>query len=385
MTTNDIKEKLIKWRRHFHQHPEVSYKEFETSNYIYNTLKSFGSIEVSRPTKTSVVGVLKGRNDGDGKTILLRADIDALPMQEMTNLDFKSVNDGVMHSCGHDAHPAMLLGAAEILSREDFSGEIRFVFQHAEEEYPGGAHELVDAGITDGVDYAYALHVSPDYPTGTFSIKEGPWCAAADEFYITIHGSGAHAAQPFNAIDPIIVGAEFTTAVQSIVSRKISPNHTPVVSVTNFHAGEVVNVIPSRVDISGTIRSLDETSRVTARNELERILKGVTLAHNAAYDIKWDIGYPGVVNDKKATEISRQVFEKIVGADHIIEGEYPSYGTEDFASFSSVVPGSMQQIGVYSEALDNKHPLHNPEFTIDEDALLLGTEYFVETARALVK
>ena len=140
MTTNDIKEKLIKWRRHFHQHPEVSYKEFETSNYIYNTLKSFGRIEVSRPTETSVVGVLKGRNDGDGKTILLRADIDALPMQEITNLDFKSVNDGVMHSCGHDAHPAMLLGAAEILSGEDFSGEIRFVFQHAEEEYPGGAH-----------------------------------------------------------------------------------------------------------------------------------------------------------------------------------------------------------------------------------------------------
>lgn len=385
VTFNEIKDDIIEWRRHFHKYPEVSYKEFNTSQYIFDTLESFGNVAVTRPTPTSVVGTLKGESGGEGKTILLRADIDALPMQEKTALEFKSTNDGVMHACGHDAHPAMLLGAAKILSKEEITGEIRFVFQHAEEEYPGGAHELVDAGITEGVDYAYALHVSPDHKTGTFAVKDGPWCASADEFYITIHGSGAHAAQPFNAVDPVIIGAEFTTAVQSIVSRKVSPIAAPVVSVTNFHAGEVINVIPDHVDISGTIRSLDESSRVTARNELERILNGVTSAHGATYEINWDIGYPGVINDSAATEVSRNVLKSIVGEKNIIDGEYPSYGTEDFASYSSEVPGSMQQIGVYNEVLDNRYPLHNPKFTFDEDALVLGTEYFVEVARALVK
>jgi amidohydrolase len=385
--TNDIKDNLIKWRRYFHQHPEVSYQEYGTSNYIYETLKTFDGIEVKRLTDTSVTAILKGTAEGHGKTIILRADIDALPMQEETDLNFKSVNNGVMHACGHDAHPSMLLGAVQILSQEKdkLSGEIRFIFQHAEEEYPGGAHELVDKGVTEGVDYAYALHVSPEHPTGAFSIKEGAWCAAADEFYITIHGAGGHAAEPASTKDPVIVGAEFTTAIQSIVARKISPNHVPVVSVTNFHAGEVVNVIPEKVEISGTIRSHDEESRVKARTELERILKGVCLGHDVSFDIGWDLGYPAVVNHPEATDISRKIFEKIVGQDNIVEVEYASFGTEDFSSFSSVIPSSMQQIGVYSESLGNSSPLHNPKFTIDEEALALGTEYFVEIARTLVK
>lgn len=387
MSQNNIKQTLIEWRRHFHKNPEISYREYSTSDYIYETLQSFGNIEVSRLTPTSVLGVLKGTLTGESKTIILRADIDALPIQEETKSEFKSVNDGVMHACGHDAHAAMLLGAAKILSQEqdNLTGEIRFIFQHAEEEYPGGAHEIVNCGVAEGVDYAYALHVSPEHPTGTFSIKKGAWCAAADEFYITIHGSGGHAAKPDSTIDPIIVGAEFTTAVQSIVSRKISPVSVPVISVTNFHAGEVVNVIPGKVEISGTIRSLDESSRLKARDELERILKGVTLAHDTTYDIRWDIGYPAVVNDEKATDISRKVFEQIVGEENIIEVEHPSFGTEDFSSFSSVVPGSMQQLGVYSEDMGNSYPLHHPKFNIDENALLFGVEYFVEIARTLVK
>ncbi|WP_411842560.1 amidohydrolase [Salinicoccus sp. HZC-1] len=385
MQKTGLKTDIINWRRHIHRNPEVSYTEYETADYIQSILETFEGIEISRPTETSVLGILKG-DKTSGPTILLRADIDALPINEETGLEFKSDNPGVMHACGHDAHAAMLLGAAKELSglRQQIDGEIRFIFQHAEETYPGGAYELVDLGIAEGVDYAFALHVSPDYETGYFSVREGAFCAAADDFRIKISGRGGHAAIPDSTIDPIIVGSEFTMSLQTIVSRKISPHKVPVVSVTNFHSGDAMNVIPDTVEIGGTIRSIDEASRVKAREELEHILKGVTATHRAEYTIEWDIGYPSVFNRTEAVDVTRDAAEKIYGSEKLIEVEQPIFGTEDFSSFSQAVPASMQFIGVHNPKKGEAYPLHHPKFAVDEDALDKGALYFVEVAKSLV-
>ena len=381
----DLKTSLSNWRRYIHRNPELSYKEYETADYIEKILETFDGIEVSRPTKTSVLGTLRGV-DTEGPVVLFRADIDALPIHEETGLEFKSVNAGVMHACGHDAHAAMLLGAARELSamRAQINGEIRFIFQHAEEDFPGGAYELVDLSVADGVDYAFALHVSPDYETGYFSVREGAFCAAADDFRIKISGRGGHAAIPDSTIDPIIVGSEFTMSLQTIVSRKISPHKVPVVSVTNFHSGNAMNVIPDTVEIGGTVRSIDEASRAKAREELEHILKGVTATHRAEYTIEWDIGYPSVFNRTEAVDITRHAAREIFGTEKLIEVEQPIFGTEDFSSFSQAVPASMQFIGVHDPEKGEAYPLHHPQFTVDEKALEKGTLYFIEIAKNLV-
>ncbi|HIW13182.1 MAG TPA: amidohydrolase [Candidatus Salinicoccus stercoripullorum] len=383
--TKNLKQSLIDWRRHFHRNPELSYKEYETSKYIAEVLRTFDGIEVTRPTETSVLGVLRGTKT-DGPVILLRADIDALPVKEETGAEYASEKPGVMHACGHDAHAAMLLGAARELSsmRSEMDGEIRFIFQHAEEDFPGGAHELVDLGVADGVDYAFALHVSPDYETGYFAVREGAFCASADDFRIRITGRGGHAASPDETVDPIITGSEFTMSLQTIVSRKISPHKVPVISVTNFHGGDAMNVIPEYVEIGGTIRSIDEAARVRAREELEHVLKGVTAAHRAEYTIDWDIGYPSVFNRSEAVEVTRNAAGKIFDTDKLIEIEQPIFGTEDFSSFSQAVPASMQFIGVHNRDMGQSYPLHHPKFTVDEEALEKGSLYFVEVARSLV-
>lgn len=379
-----LKSEIIKWRRHFHKYPEVSYKEYETSKYIKAILETFDGIEVSQPTQTSVLGVLKGSRGGS--TVLLRGDIDALPVNEETDLEFKSQHEGVMHACGHDAHAAMLLGAAEILSgmKDQIKGEVRFLFQHAEEDYPGGAYELVELGVADGVDFAFALHVSPDYESGYLSVRDGAFCAAADDFRIKISGRGGHAAIPESTIDPIIIGSEFTMSLQTIVSRKISPHNVPVISVTRFHSGEAMNVTPDTVEIGGTVRSIDESSRVRAREEVEQILKGVTTAHRASYTIDWDIGYPSVFNRPEAVDITRSAAEKVYGADKLIEVDKPIFGTEDFSLFSQAVPSSMQFIGMHDPKKGYAYPLHHPKFEIDENGLENGTNYFVEVAKSLI-
>ena len=326
------------------------------------------------------------KGSGDGNTVLLRADIDALPVKEETDLAFKSRHEGVMHACGHDAHAAMLLGAAKILSgmKAQIKGEVRFLFQHAEEDFPGGAGELVELGVADLVDFAFALHVSPDYGTGYFSVRDGVYCASADDFRIKISGRGGHAAMPDATIDPIIIGSEFTMSLQTVVSRKISPHNVPVVSVTKFHSGAAMNVTPETVEIGGTVRSIDEPSRVKAREEIEQILKGVTTAHRASYTIDWDIGYPSVFNHTEAVDITRSAAAEVYGADKLIEVDQPIFGTEDFSSFSQAVPSSMQFIGMHDPDWSESFPLHHPKFEIDENGLENGTNYFVEVTKNLV-
>ncbi|WP_019243537.1 MULTISPECIES: M20 metallopeptidase family protein [Bacillus] len=385
-----ILEDVISWRRHIHENPEISYQEHQTSDYIYNILSDFPDLIVTRPTETSVLAVLKGSKSllEESYTIAFRADIDALPIEEEANVPYKSKNPGVMHACGHDVHAAMLLGAAKILSekREELTGEIRFIFQHAEESYPGGASELVKKGVMDGVDYVFALHVTPYEKTGTMCIKEGVLCAAADDFEVKIIGQGGHASTPELTIDPLIIAAEITTNLQYIVSRKISALKAPVISVTQFHSGSALNVIPEYAEIGGTIRSLDSESRVKAREYLEQVIKGICDAHGAKYEVKWYLGYPAVVNEENAVSISRNAVEKVLGKENVIHVEDPMFGTEDFSSYSEIVPASMQFIGVHNDALLGKaYPLHHPQFKIDENALQYGVDYFVEVAEILLQ
>lgn len=384
--TKDLQQQVIAWRQHLHMYPELSHQEHQTAQYIYEQLITFPHLEVKRLTETSVYACLKGmKTEGHGHTILLRADIDALPIEEETDLPFKSKNPGVMHACGHDAHPAMLLGAAKVLAERgtDFNGEIRFIFQHAEEVTPGGAAQLVSLGVADNVDYAFALHVSPDYQVGQFAMKDGKFTAAADDFEIKIYGRGGHASTPEVAIDPLLIGSEMVVALQTIVSRKVPSIHAPVLTVAKFHCGTALNIIADTAELGGTIRSLDATVRVEARHHLEKIVKGIASMHGARVDIKWELGCPSVTNDKELTALSRQIAGDIVGAEGVQELPAPMFGTEDFADFSEIVPSSMQYIGVHNEDFGEAYPLHHPRFKIDEDALIYGVRYFEKIARTL--
>lgn len=384
--TKDLHQQVIAWRQHLHMYPELSHQEHQTAQFIYEQLITFPHLEVKRLTETSVYACLKGtKTEGQGHTILLRADIDALPIEEETDLPFKSKNPGVMHACGHDAHPAMLLGAAKVLAERgtDFNGEIRFIFQHAEEVTPGGAAQLVSLGVADNVDYAFALHVSPDYQVGQFAMKDGKFTAAADDFEIKIYGRGGHASTPEVAIDPLLIGSEMVVALQTIVSRKVPSIHAPVLTVAKFYCGTALNIIADTAELGGTIRSLDATVRVEARHHLEKIVNGIASMHGARVDIKWELGCPSVTNDKELTALSRQIAGDIVGVEGVQELPAPMFGTEDFADFSEIVPSSMQYIGVHNEDFGEAYPLHHPRFKIDEDALIYGVRYFEKIARTL--
>ncbi|WP_330220444.1 M20 metallopeptidase family protein [Neobacillus mesonae] len=384
-----VKDEVIIWRRHLHENPELSFQEVQTSDFVYNLLKTFSGLEVTRPTATSVLAVLKGGGKSSEKqfTIAFRADMDALPIQEETDIEFRSKNPGVMHACGHDAHTAMLLGAARALSemRDELSGEIRFIFQHAEEMPPGGAKELVEKGVVGGVDYAFALHVTPYQHSGSICMREGVLCASNDDFEIKVIGFGGHASTPELTVDPLAVGVEIASNIQHIVSRKLPALHSPVISITQFHGGSALNIIPDTVELGGTIRAIDPDIRLKAKNFVNQIVKGITEAHGARYEIVWHEGYASVVNDKEAVRITREAAEEIFGQENVIGVEEPLFGGEDFSAIAQKVPSSMQFLGVHHENLGEAYPLHHPKFNIDEAALQYGVDYFVGIANKLCK
>lgn len=383
MSTVNVHNQIVTWRRVLHEHPELSFNEIKTSQLVFDTLNTFDHVIVSRPTKTSVMAILKGHVPGN--TIAFRADMDALPIQEETNIEFRSKNLGVMHACGHDAHTAMLLGAVQQLTERgnNFAGEIRFLFQHAEELYPGGAVEMVESGVLDGVDRAFALHVSPDYSTGQFVYRKDVFCSTADDFFIKIYGRGGHAGTPSETIDPLIIGAEIVSTLQTIVSRKIPNSKAPIITVAKFHCGTATNVIADTAELAGTIRSHDEDTRIEARALLEKIVHGIAEIHGARGTVEWEIGCPPVINDEETTDISVEAAKKIFGQNNLVNLKEPFFGTEDFAIMSAVVPASYQFMGVHHPKLGEPYPLHHPKFILDEDALVLGTNYFVEVANIL--
>ena len=372
----ETKEQVIAWRRHLHQNPELSFQEEKTSQFIYDTLQSFGNLEITRPTKTSVVARLIGPQPG--KTLAIRADMDALPIQEENTFEFASQNPGVMHACGHDGHTAMLLGTAKILSglKDQIKGEVRFLFQHAEELFPGGAEEMVQAGVMDGVDLVIGTHLWSPIEKGKVGVVYGSMMASPDTFWITVNGKGGHAALPHQTIDSIAVAAQVVTNLQHIVSRNTDPLDSLVISVTQFIGGTTHNVIPGQVKIWGTVRSFDPTLRESIPAKMERVVKGITEAHEASYEFKYEFGYRPVINDNEVTAVIEETVREVFG-EEALDMMRPNMGGEDFSAFMEKAPGCYFYVGAGNEEQGITYPHHHERFTIDEDALEIGVKTFL--------
>lgn len=370
----DMALQVIAWRRHLHQHPEVAFNEHETAAYIREVLAGIPGLVVSRPTETSVMARLIGRTPG--RVIAVRADIDALPVHEENDVPYRSKVDGAMHACGHDGHTAIVLGLATILARhrDQLTGEVRFFFQHAEELAPGGAEEMVQAGVMDGVDTVIGIHLWAPMPVGRIGIVSGAAMAAPDNFECTITGRGGHAAIPHECVDPIAVGAQVVTALQHIVSRDVDPLDPVVVSVTQFHAGTTFNVIPESATLAGTIRSFDPLLRQRVPETLERVIRGVCSAFGATYDLKIERGYRPVVNDPATCARLEHVVERTFGAG-VLQPTRPTMGGEDFSAYQQKAPGVFAFIGAGNTFEEILYPHHHPRFNIDESSLDIGLRY----------
>ncbi|RUT45354.1 amidohydrolase [Paenibacillus anaericanus] len=381
---------LIQWRRYLHQHPELSFKEFDTAQYIVAQIEDMNlPVVITRPTPTSVVVHLDGAREGS--TILLRADIDALPIQEDNDLAFKSVKDGIMHACGHDAHTAILLGVLKILGEhaKQIKGTILFVFQAAE-EVGGGARELIRTGILQNVDQAYAIHVSPSIPIGQYGIGYGALMAAGEAFDVEILGSGGHAAKPEEANDPINVAIQAITAAKQLLERKTDPLQPKLMSVTYFNAGRNNNVISQQAKFGGTLRTLDVNLLQEVKAHLVQTLKHVTALYGADFHIRFETdGLPpeeppsqALFNDYQTTRLAASAIENHLSKDRITTVQ-PSLTGEDFAFISALVPATMVFVGTRNEALDAVYPLHHPKFRIDEAVLENGVAYFLSLVTEL--
>lgn len=367
---------IIHWRRQIHANPELSFKEVETSNLVAETLSRFPGIEISRPTPTSVIGILRG--GGPGKTIALRADMDALPITEETGLEFASRNPGVMHACGHDAHTAMLLGTAAVLSRitERLHGTVKLIFQHAEEQPPGGARELMAAGVVDDVDAIFGLHVM-NQKTGTINIAKGPASTSADGFWLTIHGRGSHGSMPQDGIDPVLVGAQLVLALNTIVSRSVDPSHMVVVNAGTFQSGEAPNVIPDTAKLGVSIRTKNDTDRNLVHRRAEEIVKGICDSYGATYDIDWILGYGIVQNDPELADVAARAAAKAVGEANATIGP-PFSASEDFSAYTDKVPGCFITLGGGTAQDGMPYQNHNPKFDLHEQAMASGARTEVQ-------
>ena len=379
-----VEQQVLQWRRYLHANPELSFQEAQTADYIAGQLASLGPLKISRPTPNSVVAELQGA--APGPCYALRADIDALPIQEESDEPFCSTRPGVMHACGHDAHSAMLLGAASVLCQlqAQLQGSVRFIFQHAEEVPPGGAQELVDLGVLDGVEKIFGLHVMPNSPTGEVGLKEGVFCASTDNFDITITGKGGHGSMPHLCIDPVVIGAEVVTALQNVVARRIDPLQVPVLTIATFQTGESYNVIPERVKLAGTLRTHHSNVREQVPQVMEQIISGITAAHGATYELRWTRGYVNGDNHPEACAIARQVIEKTLGPQALREVTQPLFGGEDFSSYQQKVPGCFLFIGSGNEKIGATYGVHNPRFRLDEEALQTGVALHVGFIRQLL-
>ena len=369
-----LRDKLVAIREDFHRHPELSFQEERTSRKIAEILRELKLDEVNTGiAKTGVVGVLRGGKPG--KTIALRADMDALPIQEENDVPYKSQNDGVMHACGHDIHMTSLLGAAMILSnmRDEISGNVKFIFQPAE-EWVSGAKVMVAEGVLESppkVDAIIGLHVWSDSDVGTIGVKAGVGWAAADSFEIIIRSSGGHGAMPHVTSDPIVTSAQIINSLQTIVSRSIEPIRPAVVSVCRIHGGSAANIIPTEVKMGGTVRTLTEDVKAKIIKKMEDILRGICMATGAEYEFDYRDGCPPVANDPAMVEIVERAGAELFGEENVLAIE-PTMGGEDFTYFSRVVPGVMFRLGVRDEKAGYISPLHRPTFNATSETLPAG-------------
>ena len=373
----ELQAEATEWRRHLHQHPEILYDVYDTAAFVTARLQEFGVDEiVGRIGGTGVVGIIRGRGPGE-RTIGLRADMDALPLEEMTGKPWSSRISGRMHACGHDGHTAMLLGAAKYLAEtRNFNGAVAVIFQPAEE---GGAGAL--AMIQDGlmerfrIDEVYGMHNMPSIPIGQFAIRRGAIMAAPDKFAITVRGRGGHAAQPHRTIDPILVGTQIVGSLQAIAARNADPLASVVISVTRFQAGTTHNIIPDCAELGGTVRSLNEEVRDLAEQRIRQIVAGITLAHDANAEIHYERNCPVTINHDSETGHAARAATEVVGMANLDLEVEPSMAGEDFAYMLRNRPGAFIFIGNGDSA-----PLHNPAYDFSDEAIAYGISYWVRLA-----
>ena len=378
----DLQNEMQTWRRDIHAHPEIAFEEHRTAEIVAEKLKSFGIEVETGIAGTGVVGTLK-RGTGN-RSIGLRADLDALLINEANEFEHKSKNPGKMHACGHDGHTVMLLGAAKYLAEQgNFDGTVNFIFQPAEEN-EGGGKAMIDDGLFEKypVESVYGMHNIPGMPVASFAIKPGPIMAAFDVFNVKIIGKGGHAAMPQTTIDPIIIGTKIIDAYQSIVSRYIDPQEPAVLSVTQFHAGDAYNVIPNDIEIKGCTRCFSPKIQKQLEEQMHEITKSLCDAYGATYEFEFEHRYPATINSEEEAEIAGKVAQQVVGEERVNLSPTPGMGSEDFAYMLQEKPGSYIWIG--NGDGEGSCMVHNPGYDFNDEILPIGATYWVKMAEEIL-
>lgn len=382
----EIYPEVVRLRRAIHQNPETAFEEYETARLVAETLQPLGLELQTSIAGTGVIATLRGGRPG--RTVMLRADMDALPIHELNDFDFRSQNPGKMHACGHDAHTASLLGAAMILSRlrDQLNGTVRFLFQPSEERLPGGAKVLIDEGLFQKDVFQptpsaiFGMHVQPDLETGKIGVRSGMYMASADELYLTVKGTGGHAAGPHRLqADAVLVAAHLIVALQSIISRNCPPDVPSVLSFGRVIADGATNVIPETARLEGTFRAMDEVWRFRAHELMRRVAEHTALAFGAEVELEIAVGYPALYNHPDETELVRKAATAYVGEENVVDLDL-WFASEDFAWYLREIPGSFYRVGTGNVAKGIVHGLHTPRFTIDEEALRISPGFMAYLA-----
>jgi len=387
--TEEIYPEMVAMRRYLHRHPELSYSEYKTTEFILEKLSEL-NISADRPLETGCVGIIEGKVESD-RVVALRADIDALPISEEGEhkTEFISQNEGVAHCCGHDAHTANLLGTAKILSelKKEIKGTVLLIFQPGEEKLPGGGRMLCETGYLQDkdVDVIYGLHSSPQYRPGQIAVRKGALMARPDEFKIEIIGRGGHAASPHEAIDSVVLAAEVISRLQTIVSRNINPSEPAVVTVGKISGGSAHNIIPEKVEMIGTVRTFSEETAYFIRDRIEAVVKGVTESAGANYSFEFDEGYPAVVNTPWATDRLMETAGELIGRKNVLQLKNPIMAGEDFAFYQQEFPGVFFFLGSGTEESGSTYGWHHPKYNIDEKCFKTGAALLTSIVFQYVK
>ncbi|HEY3992235.1 MAG TPA: amidohydrolase [Ktedonobacteraceae bacterium] len=385
---DEIVPDMVALRRDLHEHPELAFEEVRTSGIVAGRLRALGLEVQTGIAKTGVVGTLKGGKAGDGaKTLAMRADMDALPIHELNEIDYRSTVDDKMHACGHDGHTSILLAVADLLSkrREELAGNVKFVFQPAE-EIVGGAEPMVKEGALEGVDNVIGLHVFSTYQLGRVGVRSGPVFASADKFVLKVRGKGGHGAMPQEAVDPIVIAAHIITALQTLISRETPPFSPTVITVARVESGSAFNIIPEVAELHGSLRAYSMEHRAKMVRRITELSQGIASAMNASCEVEIFDGCPPCVNDPTMTEVVRRAAESTVGSHAVDDGEeVMTTGSDDMAYFLQTVPGCYFIVGARNPEKEARYPHHHPRFNIDEDSLPIATEVLTRTALDYLK